>query len=161
MNSYYVESAQPDATSQICHNTKHLILKCLGKSVNIQELKLSQWTNLMQLMTEWKLRLAISIAIIKESRNNLVKYSFLPNCRERSNSKFWEKKPSTSSFNYYKRMTLPHLLPPLLNLAEACNFIKRSSGTGAFLWILWNFKQNFFRRKPPVAASKRRKSTEI
>ena len=27
----------------------------------------------------------------KESRNNLVKYSFLNNCRERSNSKFWGK----------------------------------------------------------------------
>ena len=161
MNSYYVESAQPDATSQICHNTTHLILKCLGKSVNIQELKLSQWTNLMQLMTEWKLRLAISIAIIKESRNNLVKYSFLPNCRERSNSKFWKKNRQQVHLIIIREWPYGTSSHPSLIWLRPATLLKEGSGTGAFLWILWNFEQNFFCRKPPVAASKRRKSTEI
>ena len=34
----------------------------------------------------------------------------------------------------------------------ASRFFKRDSGTGVFLWILWNF-QNTFHRTPPVAAS--------
>ena len=37
---------------------------------------------------------------------------------------------------------------------KPANLLKRDSGTGVFLWILWNCKNTFFYRTPPVVASK-------
>ena len=34
-------------------------------------------------------------------------------------------------------------------LTQTCNFIKKDSGTGIFLWILRNFKQHLFYRTSP------------
>ena len=39
------------------------------------------------------------------------------------------------------------------NSPEACNFIKKETDIGVFLWILRNFQEYLFYKSPPVAAS--------
>ena len=40
----------------------------------------------------------------------------------------------------------------LIKLQALC-FNKKDSGTGVFLWMLWNFSEHLFQRNLPVAAS--------
>ena len=63
--------------------------------------------------------------------------------------------PDAATEVFYKKGVLKNLLKFtgkhcvkvsfLIKLrASACNFIKKDSGTGIFLWILWNFQEHLF-----------------
>ena len=59
----------------------------------------------------------------------------------------------------FHKITGKHLCQSLFfdKVAVLQHYLKRDSGTGAFLWIFWIFKNTFFYRIPQVAAFEKKK----
>ena len=83
---------------------------------------------------------SISKKYIKHKIHFFVKCSPLSRLKSNRKKQFWEMTVKKGIFKNSAKFTGRYL--PFLDKVADCSYYKRDSGTGVFLWVLWNFQEH-------------------